>query len=171
MNLNLRLFFTINGAQGKSKWLDAFGRAGAEFVIIAMLAWYAVSVFIDRGGDPWDMIAPFVFLGAFGLLGWGINFLLAELVREPRPRVKFPETKLLFQPLEDWKAFPSDHAMFSWFIFFAAALLNLPGFEMLLPMAMWVSWGRVFAGVHYPQDIAGGMAVAAAVAVGGFLLI
>lgn len=171
MNWNLRLFFTINGAQGKNKWLDAFGRAGAEFVIIAMVAWYIVSVFIDRGGDTWDMMAPVVFLGAFGLLGWGINFLLAEIVREPRPSVTHSETKLLFRPLENWKAFPSDHAMFSWFIFFTAALLNLPGFEMLLPMALWVSWGRVFAGVHYPQDILGGLAVAVVVAAGGYWLI
>ncbi len=160
MNWNIRLFFTINKLQGKSKLLDAFGRAGAEFVIIAMLAWFATSVWVDRGGDWWDIAVPFAFLASFGLLGWGLNFLLAEIVKEPRPILTYPETKLLFKPLENWKAFPSDHAMVAWFIFFTAFLFNLPGFEMLLPMALWVCWGRVFAGVHYPQDILGGVAVA-----------
>jgi membrane-associated phospholipid phosphatase len=32
-------------------------------------------------------------------------------------------------------------------------------------MALWVGWGRVYAGVHYPADILGGIIMAVLVAI------
>lgn len=165
MNFNTRLFFVINKLIGRSPWLDAFGRAGAEWVITGMLAWYMGSAFIGYFPAWRGAFWPLLFFGASWALGWIINIGLGALAREPRPHIKFPESKLLFTPLMSWKSFPSDHAMTAWLIFFLAIIFRLPFAWSLLPLALWVSWGRVFAGVHYPFDVLGGAAVAGGAAV------
>lgn len=165
MNWNVRLFNTINQLVGRNHWLDAFGRAGAEWVVVAMLGWYGASDFIANGPDRRAIFLPILFLGCAWVLGWIINVLIGLIVKEPRPHVNLPQSKLLFTPLMSWKSFPSDHAMSAWLIFFMAVLFHLPWAGALLPLAIWVSWGRIFAGAHYPFDIVGGAAVAGLAAV------
>lgn len=161
MNWNVRLFFKINSLLGKNRWLDAFGRAGAEFVIVAMLGWYVATSLVGYSARPQAAIVPVLLLAFALIFGWILNMGIGLFIQEPRPHVQFSESKLLFTPLNSWKSFPSDHAMIAWLTFFMATLFTLPGLEMLLPMAIWVSWGRVYAGVHYPFDIVGGIVVAA----------
>jgi len=171
MNLNTKIFFKINNLVGRNKWLDAFGRAGAEFVIVGMLGWYAASAFVDRRPDWKDVAWPIIFLAGAWLVAWLINIIIGEIVKEPRPHLTYPEAKLLFTPMMSWKSFPSDHAMSAFLIFFMAVIFNLPGAEMLLGLALWVSWGRVYSGVHYPLDVLGGLAVAVLVAGAGYLVL
>lgn len=160
-DLNTKILLKINGLVGKSKLLDSFGRAGAEWVVIAMIAWYAVSDLADRLPDKRSALLPLIFLGAAWTIGWLINLLIGMSMNEPRPYVSHPKIKLLFQPLGNWKTFPSDHSMSAFLIFFMACIFNLPGAWALLPMALWVVWGRVYAGLHYPLDVLGGIGVAA----------
>lgn len=171
MNLNTRLLLKINSLSGKNQWLDAFGRAGAEFVIIAMGAWYVVAAMVARAPD-WNFVFwPLVFLFATWLVAWGLDLLVAEIVREPRPAVTHTEVKLLFKPLMNWKSFPSDHAMSAWLIVFMAFMFNLPGAEGLILLALWVSFGRVYAGVHYPLDIVGGFSIALASSIASYAIL
>lgn len=160
MNFNVSLFFKINSLVGRNRWLDLFGKVGAEFVIIAMLGWYVASVFLGSKTSPviWIRIGTFAFAW---VLGWLINILIGKIVKEPRPHVTYPESKLLFQPLMSWKSFPSDHAMSAFLMVFLAVLFGLPGVEGLLAMTLWVCWGRVYSGLHYPFDLVGGVVVAA----------
>lgn len=161
--LNHQLFTRINSLQGKNQWADAFGRAGAEFVVVAMIAWFGVADYIVYGASKVAFIWPILFLGASWTLGWLINMGIALIVREPRPQVTDPQVKLLFQPLMKWKSFPSDHAMSAFLIFGIALAFGLPGAAALFFLALWVSWGRVYSGVHYPGDILAGAVVAALV--------
>ncbi|MDO8676493.1 MAG: phosphatase PAP2 family protein [Candidatus Azambacteria bacterium] len=164
MNFNQRLFFAINKTVGQKPWLDALGRAGAEWVIVAMIGWYVASALIGYLPNFKLAIWPILFLGTSWAFAWVINLFIGLIVKEPRPHVKFLEARLLFTPLMSWKSFPSDHAMSAWLIFFMAAIFQLPFFLALLPLAFWISWGRIFAGVHYPLDILGGVGVAGFVA-------
>lgn len=164
MNFNVRLFFKINELQAKNnRWLDAFGRAGAEFVIIAMVGWYVAGIALQHMPDTQAIFLHIGLLALCWAVGWLLDIGIGFLVKEPRPHVTYPESKLLFQPKMSWKSFPSDHAMSAWLIFFLAVIFNLPGLEVLGLLAMWVCWGRVYAGVHYPFDTIGGMLVAALV--------
>lgn len=170
MNFNVKLFQKINGFVGTNRWLDAFGRAGAEWVVIGMVGWFLT---IDIWGyrSSWrGSIWPILFLGTAWALGWFLNIFIGLIVREPRPHITNPGSKLLFTPLMSWKSFPSDHAMSAWLIFFMALIFHLPWAWGLLPLALWVSWGRVFAGVHYPFDIVGGISVAGLVAILSYYL-
>lgn len=163
MQLNTQLFLAINRLQGQNKWLDAFGRAGAEWVIVAMVGWYAVGTFVDLRPDSQAMWIQYAFFAIAWLVGIGLSHGIGFLAHQPRPFVTLPETKKMINPIGT-KSFPSDHALSAWLVFFLAFIFNVPGFEALLPLALWVSWGRVYAGVHYPFDIFGGMLVAALVA-------
>ena len=165
MNYNVALFFKVNKLVGKNRWLDLFGKAGAEWVIIAMLGWYISSVFIDYYSETRNILLRIGVLAVGWVSGWLISIMIGKIVREPRPHVTYPESKLLFQPYMSWKSFPSDHAFSAWLIFFLAFMFGLPGMEGLAVLALWVSWGRVFAGLHYPFDILGGLSLAGFVAV------
>lgn len=170
MDINTKIFLKINGFVGKSKLLDSFGRAGAEWVIIAMIGWYIAGVLIDRMPDKRLVFLPLVFLAAAWAIGWLINLLISLSIHEPRPYISYPQTRLLFQPLMSWKSFPSDHSMSAWLIVFMAYIFNLPGAWALIPMALWVVWGRVYAGVHYPLDILGGAGVGAFAAASAYYI-
>ncbi len=161
MDINTKIFLKINGLVGKSKLLDSFGRAGAEWVVIAMGAWYIAGVLIDRMPNKRLVFLPLIFFAAAWAVGWLISLLISMTMHEPRPYVTNPQTRLLFQPLMSWKTFPSDHSMSAWLLVFMAYIFHLPGAWAMIPMAAWVMWGRVYAGLHYPLDILGGMGVAA----------
>jgi hypothetical protein len=47
-DINTAIFFVINKLVGRSRFLDNFGRAGAEWLIIAMGAWYGGAVLVAR---------------------------------------------------------------------------------------------------------------------------
>lgn len=160
-DLNTKVFLKINAPVGKSKLLDAFGRAGAEWVILAMLGWYVAGAFINGLPEKEKVIWPLIFFVSAWCVGWAIGFGMGISLREPRPYVNNPQVKLLFQPLMNWKTFPSDHSMSAWLLVFMAYYFHLPGAWALVPMALWVAWGRVYAGLHYPLDILGGIGVAA----------
>ena len=164
VDINTYIFQKINGLSGKNKWLDAFGRAGGEWVIFGMLGWFFVAVWLSAPGSWQATVRPFYVLAAAGLVGWIINWILALIIHEPRPFLKIPQDHTMFHPmfpsLFKWKSFPSDHTMFSFTIFFTALVLHMPLAWPLALLALWVGWGRVYVGVHYPGDIVGGFAVA-----------
>ncbi len=165
MDWNTRLFLKINSLVGKNRWFDAFGRAGAEWVIFGMAAWFLVGLWMVRMPERKAMFIGVMILGSAWALGIMLSLLIGMIVKESRPHVKHPESHLLFYPLSNWKSFPSDHAFSAFLLFFLGLLLGLPAAWALLPMALWVCWGRVYAGVHYPFDLVGGLSLAGLVTV------
>ena len=166
INLNILLLNKINGLLGKNRFLDAVGRAGAEFVIFAMSGWLIVSMYLSAKNLSEFLNLLGIFVVA-ALSGWVINWILAFIIHEPRPFMNgqvHSSFHPLFPKLFTWKSFPSDHTMFAFVIFFMALVLHLPLAWPLLFLAIWVAWGRIFSGVHYPSDAAGGIAVALFVA-------
>lgn len=164
LDLNTKVFLKINAPVGKSKLLDAFGRAGAEWVILAMAGWYVAGVFIIGLPDKAKIFWPLAFFAVAWCVGWTIGLVMGLSIREPRPYITNPQTKLLFKPLMNWKSFPSDHSMSAGLLVFLSFIFNLPGAWATIPMALWVAWGRVYAGLHHPLDILGGVGVAVFVA-------
>lgn len=164
-NFNRHIFNKINSLQGKNRWLDAFGRAGAEWIIIAMIGWYISACLVDFLPDWKKAIMPMIFFSATWVVAWGINVVIGLIIRESRPQVSEPSVKQLFSPMMSWKSFPSDHIMSAFLLFFMALVFNLSGSWALLILALWVAWGRIYSGVHYPVDALGGFSVATFAAV------
>lgn len=171
MNMNERLFLKINASAGKSRILDAIGRAGAEWVVFGMVGWYVSVSLILNFGNKTAMYLPIITFLICSGVGLIISNIIGFYVQEPRPRLRFPEIKILFWPASSWKSFPSDHSLGAFLIFFLALVFNLPTVWGLLPLAVWVGWGRVYAGVHFPLDIVGGAALSGLFAIVSYYIL
>ncbi len=171
MNWNARLFLYINKLSGKYRWLDLFSRAGAEWAIFGLVVWFGVDLFWTFSPNNKMIFLGAVLLGAMWALGMLVGVLIGLIVKEPRPYLKHPETRLLFHPLSTWKSFPSDHAFSAFLFCFFGFLYGLPAAPIFFILALWVGWGRVYAGVHYPFDIVGGASLAGFAAVLAYYLL
>lgn len=171
MNMNERLFLKINASAGKSRILDAIARAGAEWVVFGMVGWYVSISLILNFGNKTAMYLPIITFLICSGVGLIISNIIGFYVQEPRPRLRFPEIKILFWPASSWKSFPSDHSLGAFLIFFLALVFNLPTVWGLLPLAVWVGWGRVYAGVHFPLDIVGGAALSGLFAIVSYYIL
>lgn len=167
MHLNTRLFFSINHLSGRSRFLDAFAQAGAEWVLPIMIGWFAVADFTYYDRNLPALVLSIVTLGFLAIFGLALSYGVAALVREPRPYVRHGEmVKTLFRPLFSWKSFPSDHSLGVFLIVGVAYCFGLPWLLPLIIMALWVCFSRIYAGVHYPADILGGFVLGAVVLLG-----
>ncbi|MFH1790136.1 MAG: phosphatase PAP2 family protein [bacterium] len=164
MNTNTKLFFNIHNLSGKSRFLDVFSYIGAKYVIFFMTILYVflcLIFFPMYGRVVYPVIYP---LNAFilsWLVGLLISLLIGKMARRPRPYITYSDkVKKKFSAWFSWKSFPSDHAFTAFLFFFSAMIFSVPFYWIFLPLALWVGWGRVYCGVHYPLDIAGGFILA-----------
>lgn len=133
-------------------------------LLIYVLAFFVISwgVFVlgSVSSDKFEMMVK-ILLTTF-VFSFVISYGVALLWKHPRPIVEFPETKMLLQPIEVWKSFPSDHTSMSFLlagivVMFGGGL----GFSIfVLTIASIISFSRVYVGVHYPRDIVGGFLLA-----------
>lgn len=66
-------------------------------------------------------------------------------------------------------SFPSDHATFGWAMFMGMLVAGKRAAALvMLPVAILLSWSRIFLGLHFPVDILGAIAVSLT---GGFCMI
>jgi undecaprenyl-diphosphatase len=105
-----------------------------------------------------------------GLVSAGFGLLLSQAISHlwlrERPFVAHPsETVLLARPSYE-PSFPSDHAVAAFAIAFSVALIGGRRVGALfLAGASLVALTRVFVGLHYPGDVAGGALVGLVAAV------
>lgn len=104
-----------------------------------------------------------------GLAALAIGFAASELVKEltvrPRPFLSLPNARLLVSPPHSY-AFPSGHTTNAFAAASGAVLASkrllgrLPpwGWAMLT-LAAAISYSRLYVGVHYPTDVAAGVAL------------
>ncbi|MET7537004.1 phosphatase PAP2 family protein [Streptomyces sp. NPDC005507] len=128
------------------------------FAVLFVAAWWRA-----RRGDPQALA-----VAVLAPLATGVAYVCSELVKsgvdEERPcrAVSGALTSLVACPPHgDW-SFPSNHATIA-----AAAvglILAWPAIGRLtVPLALLMAFSRVFVGVHYPHDVAVGLAVGALV--------
>lgn len=66
-------------------------------------------------------------------------------------------------PPGDW-SFPSNHATIAGAAAVTLALVRRTALRLTAPLALLMAFSRVFVGVHYPHDVAAGLALGAVVA-------
>jgi undecaprenyl-diphosphatase len=104
-----------------------------------------------------------------GLVSAGLGLLFAQIVSHvwvrERPYVAHPAQTILLGAPSSEPSFPSDHAVAAFAIAFSVLFVGgrLAG-ALFLSGALAVSITRVFVGLHYPGDVAGGALVGLAAA-------
>ena len=151
------LFILINSFAGKSGFLDFLAVFFASYFGYILLAAALYAIFSLSGWKA--KIRQFSFSALTIILSWGI---LSEFIRffydKPRPFAILEVTKLINHSANG--SFPSGHAAFFFALSFSIFSLNKKFGWYLTASASAIGLARVFAGVHWPLDIAGGAAVA-----------
>jgi undecaprenyl-diphosphatase len=144
----------IHGLAGRSGLLDSLMKGAAEYLIFAVLLVF-VALWFQQDGLR---IAIAAALGAVVAIALGV--LIGDVWTEQRPFVAEHFTPLIAHPAD--AGFPSDHLLalggvvgaMLWRARLLAALTTL--------LAVVVAFARVFVGVHYVGDVAGGFAIGVA---------
>lgn len=155
--MNFRLLQDVNGLAGHHRLLDDLMVFSATYLIYlaaAVAALVALPVLRRREWPPLLTAASSV------VLAFVLGVLASKLFFEPRPFTTHPDIVLLI-PHAAGKSFPSDHATAAFAIAFAVlAFLSRRWGLVLLAAAVLIGFARVYAGIHYPGDIAGSALVA-----------
>jgi undecaprenyl-diphosphatase len=118
--------------------------------------WLAVSGVLVAVGGSRGRRAAERGLMAIAVTSAIVNGPLKLIFRRARPSLQPP-----LVPLPRTTSFPSGHAA-SAFAFALAVSREIPASAvLLLPLALTVSYSRVYVGVHYPSDVLLGAAVGA----------
>ena len=155
--VNEWLLDLINGHAGQSGAIDNLGIFIANnglYVLAAVLAGFGIME-LRRGPRRAFSIAAAACMAL--LIAGALILLLGTFVSEARPFVHDSDTVLLVKHAND-KSFPSDHTTVAAAAAMVGALAWRRWAALFLGGALAIGVARVFVGVHYPGDIAGGMA-------------
>ena len=164
-------FRVVNDFARDTSWLHGFmefvARDGIFLLGLALLAgWW-----IGRRSDSPRRVALAVWAALAALIAVALVQPISSAADEQRPFVALPHVLQLISHAND-AGFPSDHATAAGAV---AAGLFFVSWRLGAVTTLWsllVAFSRVYVGVHFPQDVAAGLALGAVVAViGAFLVV
>ncbi len=165
MTTDQALFLHINGLAGKVPIIDGFfrGISNDYFAVISCCLILIWLWFGTRGDERRQVYQRTVLIAAISI---GLASLLMLIVNQyyfrPRPFNELPpgSVNLLFYRPTD-SSFPSNLAA----VLFAIAvpiIIKIRSYGLiLLAIAVFSSFGRIYIGIHYPLDVLGGAAIGA----------
>jgi len=150
---NTTLFFLIFNLNGRNLSLDSLMVFGADYLIYFTILLVLILGLIGKSNDKKSFLLI--------LLGVPIAILLIKLTHlfifEPRPFVTLHISPLVKEATD--ASFPSRHSTIISVIAFSFAYFKSKWAPLFLFIMLFIGFSRIFVGVHYPLDIAGGFAV------------
>lgn len=164
-------FRVVNDFARDTAWLHGFmefvARDGIFLLGLALLAGWWLG---RRAASP-RQVAIAVWSALAALVAVALVQPIASAADEKRPFVALPHVLQLISHADN-AGFPSDHATAAGAV--AAGLFFL-SWRLGLVTLLWsliVAFSRVYVGVHFPQDVAAGLALGAViVALGVFVVV
>jgi undecaprenyl-diphosphatase len=162
-------FRDVHSFERHTAWLHGIMRWDAKYGVVLFAVLLVIGYLLARrmpdalrrvSADVWTAIAVVVAVA----IGQPIN----HVVKRTRPEFALHLPALI--PHANDYGFPSDHATAVGACAAGLWLVNrwLAGIATLL--ALILAFSRVYVGVHYPGDVAAGLALGAVVALGGALV-
>ena len=130
--------------------------AGLTLLALLLVAGWLIG---RRRANAPRVTATAFLVGIGAVLALLLNQAIGPAAARTRPCHALTHVEVLLHCATD-SSFPSDHAMIAGA--FAAGLLLLNR-RLALLFALLLAFARVYVGVHYPSDVAGGLIIGAAV--------
>lgn len=142
------------------------GRAGLEMTTIfsgVYLGWIILTlvliIFLQRARTRREAAAELIFSISTASVAWLVAHLIKWFWPVARPAAALGDITPLFTP-GGVGAFPSGHAVFFFALALAVFIVDRRFGQWLIAAAVVISAARIAAGVHWPLDILGGLALA-----------
>lgn len=160
-------FKHVNSFEQSTSWLHGVMRWDAKYGVALFAALLVIGYLVARRAqDALRRVAADVWTAGAALLAVALAQPINHAVERQRPFATHAGVHMLISHAKDF-GFPSDHATAVGACAAGLWLVNkwLGGIATLL--ALILAFSRVYVGVHYPGDVAGGLALGAAVALLG----
>ena len=159
--MNLAIFNYVNSFAGQYGWLDKLGIFCAVYLGYLLVAFLLYCFFWRH--DLISRRGVVVSIASALIARLGFVSLIRYFFHSPRPFMA-----LDFQPLipESGYSFPSGHAAFFFALAMGVYLYNPKIGRLFFIAAAIMGVARVFAGVHWPADILGGIGLGILTAIG-----
>lgn len=156
--LNLILFSAINAGVAPQPGVARLAIFAADWLVYALPAMLLLTWIF--GARPTRRQAIEAGLGVCVALS--LAQVIGHFWFSPRPFMAGVGTQLI--PHAPDSSFPSDHMTFAWSMAVGLMLGGTTRFTgvVMAAMAAAIAWGRIYAGVHWPFDMAGGVLVGTA---------
>lgn len=161
------LFESINSFARHTGWLHNPMLDYANYGIVLFAALLLVGWWIARSTGDHTKVAAALWTPLGALVALAINQPIVNGVREARPYTVLPTMSLLAHRSSDY-SFPSDHAVMAGAVAGGLFLVNRRLGILAALAALLMAFARVYIGAHWPGDVAVGLALGAAVTIGGF---
>jgi undecaprenyl-diphosphatase len=166
------IFRWINDLAGRATWANGLVRFYAKAGIVVFAVLLLVAFLEARRRHDSRGVAISVWAGGAALAALMLAQLIGRAVDRARPYDVLDNVHLLAARSTDF-SFPSDHATVAGAV--AAGLLLLADRRwgiIAATGAVLMALARIYIGVHYPSDVAAGLALGAGVAlVGNYLAV
>jgi undecaprenyl-diphosphatase len=169
LDLNWRILDWINDLAGNSSLLDHTMEAVAQYAVYAIVA-IAVASWFVRSRDDEHRLAVYAG-GIAAVISLAIALLIQHFyvhqrpfVLQTNPLVLNNDVTVLVHHAAD-ASFPSEHATGAFAIAAGVGTYRHRLGLLLLVLAALVAFSRVYVGIHYPADVAGGAAIGVLVAI------
>lgn len=156
MELNKYLFEKIYSAIGRSSFMDAVAIFFAEYLTYFIVIGIAFWIFSKPTKKAMFSAFSFIFLSVLFSRGI-ITEVIRYFYKSPRPFAVLGFEPLIF---DGNQSFPSGHTAFLFAFAFSIFLINKKFGIWLCVASLLVALARIYAGVHWPFDIIGGIVVA-----------
>ena len=164
MTIDLQLFYFLNSFVGQSRFLDGAIVFFASYLPYLLIAIFVALVFFSAAAGR-EKLELLLVAGISGLVArFGATELIRFFYHRPRPFVALSGVHLPPGIMETSWSFPSGHSTFFFAMATAIYLYNKKWGIGFFIAAIFITAGRVAAGVHYPSDIVGGVLIGVIVA-------
>ena len=163
-------FRSINDLSRSTSWLHGTAVGIATYGIVVVVAIAIGSAFVSRSRADSRGVAASVWSAAAALLALWVNQPISHFVGERRPFVSLPDVLVLMPHGTDF-GFASDHAILAGGIAAGVWFANRRWGIAAGVVAIVIAFTRTYVGVHFPQDVVGGLLLGAIVATVGWALL
>ena len=163
-SVDVAWYRSVNEFARDTSWAHSAISNYANWAGLVLLAMLLVAGWLSgrRRDDAPRFTATAFLVGVGAVLALLANQVIGPAFARPRPCHSLTHVEVLLHCASD-SSFPSDHAMIAGAFAAGLLLLNRKLGVLAVLLALFLAFTRIYVGVHYPTDVAGGLAIGASI--------